>query len=132
MSTPSRWLNWTPSQRPIMETSPELEPTKPSKVASVGFDGSVSGENPIIRPSDQPEQTSPIMEKALYTEPTKPSEVTELSPLAGRKNYRGQMVLTVEDLPELENRLRAQGWKVKRQGLELVCTSPGPVAERIQ
>jgi hypothetical protein len=48
-----------------------------------------------------------------------------LPPLVGRKNVRGEMVLTVEDIPELENRLRLQGWKVKRQGAELICTSPG-------
>lgn len=49
--------------------------------------------------------------------------VDSLPPL-GRKNARGDMVLTFEDLPELENRLKPQGWKVRRQGDELICTSP--------
>lgn len=140
MSTPFSWLDWTPSQRQIMESPPETEPTKPSEGAFVGFDGSISRENPIIEPTPQPEPAPPVMGNALYTEPTKPSEAmehpqtvgasTELPPLAGRKNARGQMVLTVEDIPELEKHLRWQGWKVKRQGLELICTSPGGV--RIQ
>ncbi|HLI30090.1 MAG TPA: hypothetical protein VKV79_03190 [Terriglobia bacterium] len=49
MSAASRWLNWTPGQGEIIETSPKMEPTKPSKLSFVGFDGSVSGENPIIQ-----------------------------------------------------------------------------------
>jgi hypothetical protein len=53
------------------------------------------------------------------------SPLGELPPLVGRRNARGEIVLTLEDLPELENRLRLQGWKVKRQGVELICTSPG-------
>jgi hypothetical protein len=31
------------------------------------------------------------------------------------------MVLTIEDLPELERRLRLSGWKVERRGDELIC-----------
>jgi hypothetical protein len=54
MSNPSRWLNWTPGQRPIIEIPPEGEPTKPSKRGFVGFDGSVSGENQIIRELETP------------------------------------------------------------------------------
>jgi hypothetical protein len=53
-----------------------------------------------------------------------------LPPLVGRKNARGQIVLTVEDLPELEIRLRLQGWKVKRHGLELFCTPAGKLSIR--
>jgi hypothetical protein len=34
--------------------------------------------------------------------------------------------LTIEDLPDLANRLRAQGWIVKRVGDELVCTPRRP------
>lgn len=37
-------------------------------------------------------------------------------PLLGRR-----MVLTIEDLPELERRLRLSGWKVERRGDELIC-----------
>jgi hypothetical protein len=59
MSTVSRWLNWTPRQRQIMETSPEVEPTKPSKRTFVGFEGSVSRENPIIRAPETPPASVP-------------------------------------------------------------------------
>jgi hypothetical protein len=123
-----------------MEASPETEPSKPSKMNSEVFEGSVSSENQIIQPTDRPEPPIPIIGKSPYTEPSKPSKVPQppgpvsgmeqaipagLPPLAGRMNSRGQMVLTMEDIPELEERLRWQGWKVKRQGFELVCTSPG-------
>ena len=37
---------------------------------------------------------------------------------------RHQLVLTLEDLPEMERRLRLSGWHVERRGNELVCTSP--------
>jgi hypothetical protein len=33
------------------------------------------------------------------------------------------MVMTVEDLPELEYRLRLSGWKVERRGEQLICRS---------
>lgn len=58
-------------------------------------------------------------------EAVKPAETTfaDLPPL-GRRNARGEMVLTVEDLPEIERRLRLSGWKVTRRGNELICTSP--------
>ncbi len=58
-------------------------------------------------------------------EKNKISPLDGLPPLRGMKNARGEMVLTLEDLPELENRLRLQGWKVRRQGAELFCTSRG-------
>lgn len=51
MSTASRWLTWTPSQPPITDTSPKTEPTKPSKLSFVGFEGTTSEEKPIIRES---------------------------------------------------------------------------------
>ncbi len=51
-------------------------------------------------------------------------------PPLGRKNAMGAMVLTLEDLPGLEKRLRLQGWNVRRHGDELICTSPGEL--RIQ
>ena len=44
-------------------------------------------------------------------------------PTLGSRNERGELILTVADLPELEQRLRLQGWKVVRRGNELVCTS---------
>lgn len=52
------------------------------------------------------------------------------TPPLGRKNDRGELVLTVADLPELEQRLRLSGWKVTRRGNELICSSQG--ALRIQ
>jgi len=52
VSTVSRWRNWKPGQPQIIETSPKPEPTKPSELSFVGFEGSVSGENQIIRPAD--------------------------------------------------------------------------------
>lgn len=63
MSAPSRWLNWTPGQPPIMQTSPGMEPSKPSKFICDGFDGSVPKESPIIRApkpaSEKPEGGCP-------------------------------------------------------------------------
>lgn len=53
----------------------------------------------------------------------------ELPPL-GSRNERGELVLTVADLPELERRLRLSGWNVTPRGNELICTSPRKV--RIQ
>ena len=43
----NRWLNWR-SRAPITEESPDQEPTKPSKLGSVGFDGSTSTQAPNI------------------------------------------------------------------------------------
>lgn len=45
-----------------------------------------------------------------------------ISPLSRSNGGRG-LVLTLEDLPELERRLRVSGWHVERRGNELVCTS---------
>lgn len=53
--------------------------------------------------------------------PTGPAECdAELLPL-GRKNDLGELVMTVDDLPELEHRLRLSGWKVERRGYQLIC-----------
>jgi hypothetical protein len=56
------------------------------------------------------------------------SEISEKSPLVehpplGRKNDLGEAVMTIEDLPELEYRLRLSGWKVERRGYQLICRS---------
>jgi len=77
MSAPSRWLNWTPSERQVMEPPRETEPAKPSKTNSVGFDGSGSKDNPIIQPTDQMEPADPIIEQTLYTEPSKPTKTPD-------------------------------------------------------
>jgi len=46
-------------------------------------------------------------------------------PPLGRRNAKGEFVLTVEDLPELAYRLRLSGWKVTRRRNELICASRG-------
>jgi hypothetical protein len=58
-------------------------------------------------------EKSELSEKSASTAP----------PLLGRKNDRGEMVMTIEDLPELEYRLRVSGWRVERRGNELICRS---------
>jgi hypothetical protein len=52
-----------------------------------------------------------------------PSEHGAELPRLGRKNDVGEMVMTVEDLPELESGLRLSGWKVERRGDQLICRS---------
>jgi len=79
MSAPSRWLNWTPNQRLIMETLPESEPTKPSKMNFVGFDGSASKETSITGepgtpPTPVPGETQTIADSP-GTAPTKPTKL---------------------------------------------------------
>jgi len=61
---------------------------------------------------------------------TEPAPDPVWDPPLGRRNDKGELVLTVEDLPELEHRLRLSGWRVTRRGNELICTSRG--ALRIQ
>jgi hypothetical protein len=55
----------------------------------------------------------------------KPVESTPVTddwgPPLGRKNHRGDLVLTIEDIPDLERRLRLSGWKVRRIGNGLIC-----------
>jgi hypothetical protein len=45
----SKWLTWEPSQPRIMANPPATEPAKPPKPDFAGFEGALSGENPIIR-----------------------------------------------------------------------------------
>jgi hypothetical protein len=52
-----------------------------------------------------------------------PSATDSCGPLLGRKNDRGEMVLTIQDLPELERRLRLSGWKVRHERNELICST---------
>jgi hypothetical protein len=70
-ATGSRWLDWKPKARiledsprvepteptkapPLLEDSPKSEPTEPSKVPSVGSDGSTSGEVLKIEADPEP------------------------------------------------------------------------------
>jgi hypothetical protein len=55
--------------------------------------------------------------------PAEPSEHGAEFPPLGRKNDRGEMVMTVLDLPELEHQLRLSGWRVERRGDQLICRS---------
>ena len=88
MSRVKRWLNWTPRQCQIMETSPEEEPTKPSKLNFVGFDGSGSRESPIIGGPETPPASVPsdtqIMADSPGTAPTKPTKLPALRSARGR------------------------------------------------
>jgi hypothetical protein len=84
------------------------------------------GENILIRPADRvpPDLKARLREhkpEILAALKSRPAEA-ELPPL-GSRNERGEMVLTVADLPELERRLRLSGWKVTRRGDELICVS---------
>jgi hypothetical protein len=98
--------------QPVIETSPEMEPTKSSKALGPPEDSMVG----------KAIESLPSPAVAGVDDRATPGE---LPPLVGRKNARGQMVLNLEDFPELENRLRLQGWKVRRHGDELICTSRG-------
>jgi hypothetical protein len=58
-----------------------------------------------------------------------PDEGLAASPL-GRVNDQGERVMTLEDLPELERRLRSYGWQVERRGDQLVCRNSSPRSRR--
>ncbi len=49
----SRWLDWKPKAQILADTA-ESEPTKPSKLGSVGFDGATSAESPEIEVQSDP------------------------------------------------------------------------------
>ena len=73
-------------------------------------------------------EKSPLWSSRAPAPGGKPAESTAdpiWTPPLGRENDRGELVLTVADLPELERRLRLSGWKVERitgkYGSELVC-----------
>lgn len=68
---------------------------------------------------------TPAIKTSLEMDPRETVGASAELPPLGRRNARGDFVLTIEDMPELENRLRLQGWKVKRHGNELICTSRG-------
>ena len=52
-ATPSRWMDWKPKARTLAGTA-ESEPTKPSKLGSVGFEGATSAESPEIEAGPDP------------------------------------------------------------------------------
>ena len=65
------------------------------------------------------------MDSMIETEQTpetteRPQGVGPDQPL-GRVNNWGEYIMTREHLPGLERRLRAAGWRVERNGDELVC-----------
>jgi hypothetical protein len=64
----SKWLTWEPSHPEIMANLPAPEPAKPPKLDFAGFEGALSGQNPIIRgtepapaprPKEQRERPAP-------------------------------------------------------------------------
>jgi hypothetical protein len=57
------------------------------------------------------------------TSPLPPHSPPRPYPLLGRKSDSGEMVITIEGLPELQHRLRLSGWKVERLGMQLICRS---------
>jgi hypothetical protein len=57
------------------------------------------------------------------TSPLPPHSPPRRHPPLGSKNDLGEMVMTIEDLPELEYRLRVSGWRVERRGNELIYRS---------
>ncbi len=59
MSVASRWRNWAPKRTRIIQASPEIEPTKPTKVDSDGFEGAVSGNTQIIQASESLVEPTP-------------------------------------------------------------------------
>jgi len=91
--------------------------------------GELSGEDP--RPEDalpavrSGDSRNSAAEDGSAFEPStfcEESPSREPKPL-GRKNDLGELMLTLEDLPELEDRLRLSGWKVERRGCQLICRS---------
>jgi hypothetical protein len=72
-------MDWQPNAR-ITADRAVMEPTKPSKPGSVGFEGSTPKHNSIIGPlenADSPRtgRVEDIMDTDLEPEPTKPTEV---------------------------------------------------------
>ena len=55
------------------------------------------------------------------------SAESEPEPLGAERGY-----LILDDMPELERRLRLSGWKTERRGNELICWTPGRRKPRIQ
>jgi hypothetical protein len=54
-----RWLTWEPSHPRIMANPPATEPAKPPKPDFAGFEGALSGANPIIGGPETPPASVP-------------------------------------------------------------------------
>jgi len=88
MSTARRWLNWKPSGGQIIETSPRMEPSKPTELGFDGFDGSVPRETHIIQGAEPAPETAKVyypytlpegVRLVRYTPKTPPVAVTVCS-----------------------------------------------------
>ena len=80
----------------------------------------------ILRKSDE-ERKRQSEAEGVRPEATDPSGLQSAEPLRlGRLNDRGQLVLTLEDMPRLAEKLREQGWIVERVGDELNCHPQRP------
>ena len=80
----------------------------------------------ILKKADE-ERKRQSEAEGVRPEATDPSGLQSAEPLRlGRLNDRGQLVLTLEDMPRLEEKLREQGWIVKRVGDELDCQPRRP------
>jgi hypothetical protein len=85
------------------------------ELAAVNLKITLQGTDLVIRPASR---LTPELRERLRAR--KGELVAALTPL-GRVNDRGELVMTREDLPELERRLRSYGWQVERRGDQLVC-----------
>jgi len=79
MSTTSRWLNWKPSRPKIIENPYAMEPSKPTKLSSDGFEGAISGKNSIIRGDGCPYRLPEGVRLLRYRPVTPPVAVTVCS-----------------------------------------------------
>jgi hypothetical protein len=80
----------------------------------------------ILRKADEARKRRSEAE-GVRPEATDPSGLQSAEPLRlGRLNDRGQLVLTLEDMPGLSARLQEQGWCVERIGDELHCKPRRP------
>ena len=94
------------------------------ELAVMGIKVTLRGADLVIRPASRLTRELHDRLKAQKTE-----LVAALTPL-GRVNDRGELVMTREDLPELERRLRSYGWQVERRGDQLVCRNSSPRSRR--
>ena len=80
----------------------------------------------ILKKADEERERQSEAE-GVRPEATDPSGLQSAEPLRlGRLNDRGQLVLTLEDMPGPSARLQEQGWCVERIGDELHCKPRRP------
>src|SRR5262245_48830557 len=91
------------------------------RLAELGCAVKVEGEKLKVRGPNRPEVVALVAELRSHHEEALPlvRKLNERDPLAdplplGRLNDRGQLVITVEDLPEFQRRLQSYGWYRKR------------------